>query len=130
MQVTYGKGFEVAVPQTLAETMTQREGRFDVDPQIQHHFSDRLYAKRMVIPKGYEAGQHSHKYSHLSILAKGRVVVKTDTSCDEYEAPACIEIKSGVAHTIQAIDDSEWYCVHATDETDVDKIDQVLIERN
>lgn len=113
-----------------AEMMIEREGQFAVDPQIAHHFSDGLYAKRMVIPKGYEAGQHAHKYSHLSILAKGRVVVKTDASKKEYAAPACIEIKSGVHHTIEALEDSEWYCIHATEETDAEKIDQVLIERN
>jgi len=113
-----------------AEIMKAREGQFAVDPQIAHHFSDGLYAKRMVIPRGYEAGQHAHKYSHLSILAKGRVLVKTDADKKEYSAPACIEIKSGVHHTIEALEDSEWYCVHATEETDAEKIDQVLIERN
>jgi len=113
-----------------AELMRQREGQFAVDPQVEHHFSDGLYAKRMVIPKGFEAGQHAHMYSHLSILAKGRVLVKTDDAQKEYIAPACIEIKSGVNHTIQALEDAEWFCIHATDETDVKKIDQVLIERN
>ena len=114
----------------LAELMTEREGHFEVDPQIEHHFSDGLYAKRMVIPKGFEAGQHAHKFSHLSILAKGRVLVKTDGSQKEYVAPACIEIVAGVNHAIQALEDSEWFCIHATDEKDVENIDQVLIERN
>jgi len=112
----------------LAELMRQRKGQFAVDPQIEHHFSDGLYAKRMVIPKGFEAGQHAHKYSHLSILAKGRVLVKTDAAQKEYTAPACIEIKSGVNHTIQALEDAEWFCIHATDETDAEKIDQILIK--
>jgi quercetin dioxygenase-like cupin family protein len=115
---------------TYADLMREREGHFEVDPQVEHHFSDGLYAKRMVIPKGFEAGQHAHKYSHLSILAKGRVLVKTDDTQKEYVAPACIEIKLGVNHVIQALEDSEWYCVHATDETGADKVDQVLIERN
>ena len=114
---------------TFADVMREREGHFEVDPQVEHHFSDGLYAKRMVSPKGYEAGQHAHKYGHLSILAKGRVVVKTDASQKEYAAPACIEIKSGVLHVIHALEDSEWFCIHATEETDVEKIDQVLIER-
>jgi quercetin dioxygenase-like cupin family protein len=114
----------------LAALMREREGQFTVDPQVEHHFSDGLYAKRMVIPKGFEAGQHAHKYSHLSILAKGHVIVKTDHTQKEYRAPACIEIKSHVNHTIEALEDSEWFCIHATDETDAKKIDQVLIERN
>ena len=115
---------------SYADLMREREGHFEVDPQVEHHFSDGLYAKRMVIPQGFEVGQHAHKYSHLSILAKGRVLVKTDEAQKEYAAPACIEIKSGVLHVIQALENSEWYCVHATDETDAEKVDQVLIERN
>ena len=30
---------------------------------------------------------------------------------------------------IVALEDSVWFCVHATEETDKDKIDQVLVER-
>jgi quercetin dioxygenase-like cupin family protein len=115
---------------TFADVMREQEGHFEVDPQVKHHFSDGLYAKRMVIPKGYEVGQHAHTYSHLSVLAKGRVLVKTDAGQKEYIAPACIEIKSGVLHVVQALEDSEWFCIHATNETDLEKVDQVLIERN
>jgi hypothetical protein len=31
---------------------------------------------------------------------------------------------------IHALEDSEWFCVHSTEETDVNKVDQVLIKRN
>ena len=115
---------------TFADVMRDREGHFEIDPQVEHHFSDGLYAKRMVIPKGYEVGQHAHTYSHLSVLAKGRVLVKTEVDQKEYVAPACIEIKSGVLHVVQALEDSEWFCIHATNETSLEKVDQVLIERN
>ena len=103
------------------------EGSFEIDLGTVHNFSDGLYAKQMFIPKGYVVGQHAHKYSHLSILAKGKVVVKTDNGEDNYEAPACLEIKKGVHHAIEALEDSVWFCVHATDETDVNNIDNVLI---
>ena len=115
---------------SFAEVMQEREGYFEIDPRVEHHFSDGLYAKRIFIPQGFEIGQHAHEYSHLSILAKGRVLVKTDQDVKEYTAPACIEIKSKVHHVIEALEDSEWYCIHATEETNIEKIDQVLIERN
>jgi quercetin dioxygenase-like cupin family protein len=114
----------------LAQIAKQREGMFEADPCVEHYFSDGIYAKRMVIPKGFEAGQHAHNYSHLSILVKGKVVVLTDDSQTEYEAPACIEIKAGVHHVIHALENSEWFCVHATEEIEVNKVDQVLIKRN
>jgi quercetin dioxygenase-like cupin family protein len=104
-------------------------GTFEFDPETVHHFADGLYAKQMIIPKGFMAGKHVHNYSHLSILAKGRVIVKTDDSSVEYVAPACIEIKSGIYHTVEALEDCAWFCIHATQETDADKIDEVLINR-
>lgn len=104
-------------------------GVFEIDTNIVHNFSDGLYAKQMTIPKGFVAGQHAHTFSHLSVLAKGKVLVKTDTDERVYEAPACIEIKKQTNHMITALEDAVWFCIHATDETDVDRIDEVLIQK-
>jgi mannose-6-phosphate isomerase-like protein (cupin superfamily) len=114
---------------TIAEEFAKKEGIFACDPQTVHHFSDGLYAKQMVIPAGYEACQHAHNYSHLSVLASGRVIVMTDDWKKEFKAPACIEIKAGVYHKIISLEDATWFCVHATEETDAEKIDEVLIAR-
>jgi quercetin dioxygenase-like cupin family protein len=114
---------------TVSELSKEFSGTFEVDLDTVHHFSDGLYAKQMVIPKGYMAGTHSHKYSHLSILSKGRVIVRTDNETLEYTAPACIEIKKDTLHNIEALEDSVWFCVHATEETNLDLIDEVLIGR-
>jgi len=113
----------------LGEQFKQNEGRFDVDPQVVNHFSDGLYAKQMVIPKGFTACQHKHHYSHLSILAKGRVIVRTDDYNQEYVAPACIEIKAEIYHQIEALEDSVWFCIHATNEADAEEAEKLLISR-
>lgn len=113
----------------LTELHDQLQGKFECDLGIQHHFSDGLYAKQMHIPKGFVAGSHAHTYSHLSILAKGRVKVTTDDYNCEYTAPACIEIKAGIHHVIEALEDAVWFCTHATDEKNPEIIDEILIER-
>jgi len=112
-----------------ADIFKQLEGTFEADLGTVHHFSDGLYAKQMHIPKGFIAGQHMHKYSHLSILAKGVAVVRTDDGEKSYSAPACIDIKSGLHHSIEALEDCVWFCIHATNETDESKVDEVLIKR-
>ena len=112
----------------VTELFAQKKGTFECDLGTVHHFSDGLYAKEMHISKGYIAGSHAHKYSHLSILSKGKVIVKTDDFVKEFTAPACIEIKAGIHHMIEALEDAAWFCVHATDETDVSKVDEVLIQ--
>lgn len=105
-------------------------GHWDFDPGIVHHFSDGVYAKQAKLPAGSEVLQHKHSYSHLSILAAGRVIVSAEGQEDtEYVGPACIEIRAGVHHSIRAIEDSVWFCIHATDETDPDKVDEVLISK-
>jgi quercetin dioxygenase-like cupin family protein len=112
-----------------AEAFSMLHGRFDTDLGTQHHFSDGIYAKEMHIPAGYIAGMHSHNYAHLSILASGTVVVRTDTTEKTLTAPDCMELKDGVHHSIEALTDCIWYCIHATDEKDASKIDEVLIGR-
>lgn len=113
---------------TISNLHKIMSGVFEIDLGIKHNFSDGLYAKEMFIPKGFAIGQHAHKFSHLSILAKGKVIVKTDNSEVNYEAPACLEIKEGINHAIEALEDTIWYCIHATNETDIDKIDNIFIE--
>jgi quercetin dioxygenase-like cupin family protein len=113
----------------VSDIFKEKQGTFEVDLCVVHHFSDGLYSREMLIPKGFGAVSHSHSYDHFSILAKGRVLLKTDNWQKEFSAPACIDIKAGVHHMILALEDSTWYCIHATNETDVNKIEDVLIER-
>jgi len=113
---------------TISELASNTLGTFEVDLGTVHHFSDGLYSKEMHIPKGYTAISHKHNHSHLSILAKGSVMVTTDIDSMQYTAPACIEIKAEINHAIFALEDCVWYCIHATNETDTDKIDKVLIK--
>jgi len=95
---------------------------------ITHHFTDGLYAKEMAFNAGEAILKHTHNYSHLSILAKGKVAVLCGDEIDIVDAPACIEIKEGLTHGVKAITDCVWYCIHATDEKNPSKVDEVLIK--
>jgi len=108
--------------------MRELAKRDQTDLRTVHHFSNGVYAKQMHLPKGHMAISHKHAYSHLSILAAGSAVVATDGRSRLFHAPACIEIEAGVNHSITAIEDVTWFCIHATDETDPDKVDRVLIQ--
>ena len=95
---------------------------------IHHHFSAGVYTKETRIPAGYVLVQHAHKHDHLSILASGSVEMVVDGVKSVVEAPACLAIAAGKHHGIKSLTDVVWYCVHATDCTDEDAIDEVLIE--
>jgi len=82
-----------------------------IDLQIKHHFSGREYAKQMTLPLG-------------------RVLVDIDGVRRELEGPDCIVIPAGRKHRIEALTDSVWFCVHATEETDPARVDSVLIKES
>ena len=114
----------------FAEQFKKMKGKWAFDPETIHYFSSGVYAKQMFMPAGYIAYSHAHNYDHLSILAKGRVIVKTDDYNKEYVAPACLTIKANIHHQIESLEDCVWFCIHATDETDESKVDEVLIKKN
>ena len=95
---------------------------------IKHHFSGGVYARQMTLPRGYKVNTHSHKYNHMSILAKGCALVIAGEIKTEYIAPAVIEIKAGIAHEIIAFEDTLWFCIHATEETEIENLDKELSE--
>lgn len=101
------------------------------DLNIKHHFSDSIYAKEMHLPAGHVAISHKHSYSHLSVLAAGKcIVMRVIEGVEEkttHTAPDVLEIKAGIEHQIEALEDVTWLCIHATEETDPDKIDKVAI---
>jgi mannose-6-phosphate isomerase-like protein (cupin superfamily) len=98
-----------------------------IEPEIRHHFSSGVYAKEAVIPAGSWLMQHTHKHSHLSILASGSIELIVDGKTSVLHAPACLSIAAGKHHGVKSLTDVVWYCIHATDCTDEDEIDEVLI---
>ena len=108
----------------------QGTGAEEVEMLIHHHFSSGVYAKEARIPAGYLCVQHKHKFDHLSILATGSVELLVDDKVSVVHAPACLTIEAGKVHSIRAITDVMWYCIHATDCTDIESVDEVLIEEH
>jgi quercetin dioxygenase-like cupin family protein len=95
--------------------------------QVEHHFSSGVYAKRMILKAGASINSHKHKFDHMSILGQGIAKVTVDDASETYYAPAVIEIKADKTHRVEAITECHWYCIHATDITDPDLIDETLI---
>ena len=94
---------------------------------INHHFSAGVYAKETLIPAGHVLVQHKHKFSHLSILASGSIELMVDGERKIIHAPACLTIEADKHHGVKSLTDVVWYCIHATECTDLDKVDEVLI---
>ena len=93
---------------------------------ITHHFMHGLYAKRIALDKGASFGKHTHDFSHISVVAKGVARVDVGGVWTDYGPGSFIEIQADIEHSVLALEDLVWFCVHVTDETDADKIDEKL----
>lgn len=101
----------------------------DVFPEdrVLVHLIGGVYAKELHIPAGFILGSHAHHYDHMSILSEGRVQLEMDGEVQHRQAPHVFNIKAGTMHTLRAVTDAVWFCVHATDVVDAADVDETLI---
>lgn len=100
---------------------------------VRHHFTGQdhdkgVYAKELHIPAGFILVSHKHSYDHLSILASGRVCLSLGDQVREMTGPCAITIEAGQEHTLRAITDSVWFCIHPTSETDAINVDDAILK--
>lgn len=109
--------------------MSTLDQQFDaLGVRVEHHLVGGIYAKETHIPAGVKLTQHAHNFAHLSALMKGSALVEVDGVAAVHHAPALLTIKAHAKHAVTAVSDVVWACLHATDETDIDIIDEGLIE--
>jgi quercetin dioxygenase-like cupin family protein len=68
--------------------------------------------KRHNLEAGMSMGKHVHDYDHVSILAKGIAAVTLDGGETIMVAGEELLIKAGESHSIQAITEITWFCIH------------------
>ena len=102
---------------------------------IVHHFGPTnlirgvpvgVYMKQSKLRRGYVMPMHLHTHGHLSLLSQGHAILAVDGKTRPLVAPCVITIEEGKAHSLEAVTDIVWFCIHATDETDPDQIDERL----
>lgn len=99
-------------------------------PQIElkhiDHFSKGVYARELHIPAGTALTGRVHLFENLNILSKGVMSVMTESGVQRVEAPFTIVSPPGTKRVAYAHTDCVWTTVHGTDETDVDKIEEMF----
>lgn len=102
---------------------------------IKHYFIGQdagrgVYAKEMRIPAGADLVSHTHTYDHLAILASGTAIWAADgADARTMRSPCAVTVKAGIAHSLHAVTDVVWFCIHPSDETDAASVDATLIRR-
>lgn len=90
------------------------------------HFGPGVAMREGIMPAGTIATGHMHATEHLSILAQGTITVWTEEGMKTLTAPAIVKSMPGAKRVGYAHDDVVWITVHATDETDPDKLFELL----
>ena len=99
-----------------------------VDCPIRHHFAPGIYAREITIPKGTVLVGAIHKRESLVVLSAGRLRLVTDKGAVEISAPYTMACKAGAKNAAVALEDSVWTNFFATEETDTDKLVEILTE--
>lgn len=126
-RINYDAEPAITVPEPEPETFIKDNIEYLViEPDVTKYLHDGVYTLKIVIPRGGYIKQHQHQYAHTSILAQGRVDLIADGVLSHVRAPAVLSLKEGINHEILAQEDAVWFCIHQTDETDINKVDDSI----
>lgn len=110
--------------ETLARQVPQ------VDLPLEHIFAPGIYCRHLSIPKGIMLTGKIHKTKHLNILLKGKMKVLIENELRVIEAPFIVVSPPGTKRIAEALEDCIWLTVHATDETNISKLEEDLVVAN
>ena len=100
-------------------------------PQVEieptHYFADGIYAREIVIPAGTLLTGKIHRTRHLNIVSKGKIAVVTEDGQKIIEAPCTFVAEAGTKRVGFALEDTVWTTIHASQETDLEKLETELI---
>ena len=115
----------------VRERIAYLEGEMRKCPQVEippkHYFAKGLYAREITIPKGTLLTGKIHKTEHLNIISKGDISVLTEDGPKRVQAPFTMVSRPGTKRVGYAHEETVWTTIHATTETDLEKLEADLI---
>jgi hypothetical protein len=96
---------------------------------LKHTFADGLYIREISVPAGELVITKIHKFSHPVFLLKGDVSVLEETGVKRIKAPYSFITPAGTKRICYVHEDCVWTTVHATKETDLEKIEEEVIAK-
>lgn len=113
--------------QVVEKGMLEQE---QVDCPVVHRFGPNIYIREVTLPAGCFSIGHYQKTTHMNVMLTGSVtMVKEDGSHVELKAPQTFV--SGPGRKIGYIHDTVvWQNIYSTDETDVEKLEEMFLEKS
>ena len=115
----------------LEEKMKSIPGAFRPEHyDTKHEFADGLYLRQVIVPKGHLFVTKLHKKAHPLFIMKGKISILTEDGVKTVEAPWYTITKAGTKRVIYVHEEVIGLTVHATEETDLDKIEDEVIAKD
>lgn len=96
---------------------------------VAHYFGPGIYVREVQAKAGTLAIGHHQRFEQLNILLKGTVAMFTEEGVQVISAPFIFTGKPG-KKAGYIIEDMVWQTVYATQETDIQKLEEMLIDKN
>ena len=94
---------------------------------LEHEFADGIYKRTVHVPAGALVVGMIHRYAHFCVITKGIVSVLTEQGAFRREAPFIFRSPRHAKRLVYHHTDTSWTTFHATQETDVAKIESEII---
>lgn len=100
-----------------------------IDCPLKHYFAPGVYLREIFMQSGLVVIGKIHKTEHLNIIERGICsIFYEDGSSELLQAPITFVSKPGVQKVLYIHEDTVWKTVHVTDETDLVKLEVILID--
>lgn len=100
-----------------------------VDCPLDHFFASGVYVRQMTAPAGALFVGHAHKTEHVCILLKGSMTIATPDGIKTISAPMTFIAPPG-RKVVLVLEDIVFQNIHATEERDIGKIEELLIKKS
>lgn len=104
-------------------------GDSDLCP-LKHTFCEGSYVREIFMPKGTLVVSKIHKKRHPYFIMSGEVSVVTEKGTERIKAPYHGITEPGTKRALLVHEDTVWITVHATEETDLEKIENDIIAKS
>lgn len=99
-------------------------------PVTEHYFSGGMYCRKVARVAGTLIVGKVHKKDHLFICAAGEIIAWTETGMRRLQAGDVVESRAGTKRVTLATVDSIGITCHKTDHTDLESIEDELVEHD
>lgn len=133
MQVTYGKGFDVAPPQMMlqkVEALQQELSKMpQYEPQTKHYFHGGMYCREVFRHAGVLVVGAVHKKEHFYLIVSGTVAITDgEGNVQEVTGPYLFQSKPGTKRAVYAVTDALCMTFHAIETTSIEEAEAELVE--